>query len=229
MPKKSHHISNVINIKIDTTKKTKKRKSKRKKHSQTVVPHSIAGYSSLTPYPPLTNKPYYMETSSLLLNPQLQIQDVPKPTSQAAFQPPPPPPALTDHSNNDDNSDNDSEISGISHNLSLSRIYALPPSEFRNDHIPPPTGTLRDQYVGVNPVSMFKTDYEYQMQLGNRRAKYAEGTAEPRQQKIEQQSMQAEDGRLKQHKKQAKAEYDKNRRTKNKKVPTTPFTSPRGV
>ena len=202
MPKKSHHISNVINIKIDTTKKTKKRKSKRKKHINAIVPQSNAGYSSLTPYLPLTNKPYYMETSSLLLNPQLQIQDVPKPTSHAAFQPPLPPPALTDHSDNDDNN---SQISPISPRLSYSKMYPHPPDQFY-DQIPLPTPHIHefeDQSVSAGTSALMKTanehvngkklrafankvnvyhsssiknrsDYEHEIELINRRAKTRE-------------------------------------------------------
>lgn len=190
MPKKSHHISNVINIKIDTTKKTKKRKSKRKKHSHVVVPHSIAGYSSITPYP-LTNKPYYMETNSLLLNPQLQLQDVPKPTTHEAFNPPPAPSALTNDTY-DDQGDNLSQISN--NDLSFSKLYAGPPENFQ-DHIPPPTGTLKNQYVGAGGVNMMKSDYQHQMNLANRRANYASDpkVVEKRQQRAENKLMATED------------------------------------
>ena len=177
MPKKSHNSNhNVINIRIDNTKKTKKRKSKRTKHNHAVAPH-FTPYSSLTPYSnisqqlpvqQLTNKPYYMELNTI--NPQLQ--DIPKPTSPASFLPPPPPPALTDHSDNDDNH---SELSSISHHLSYSKIYAGPPDEF-HDHIPLPTPhprEIREQFVGAGAANMMKTEYEHQTRLANRRAQYA--------------------------------------------------------
>ena len=165
MPKKSHNSNhNVINIRIDNTKKTKKRKSKRTKHNHAVAPH-FTPYSSLTPYSnisqqlpvqQLTNKPYYMELNTI--NPQLQ--DIPKPTSPASFLPPPPPPALTDHSDNDDNH---SELSSISHHLSYSKIYAGPPDEF-HDHIPLPTPhpmAITEQNVTAGASDLMKTDNEH--------------------------------------------------------------------
>ena len=229
MPKKSHNSNhNVINIRIDNTKKTKKRKSKRTKHNHAVAPH-FTPYSSLTPYSnisqqlpvqQLTNKPYYMELNTI--NPQLQ--DIPKPTSPASFLPPPPPPALTDHSDNDDNH---SELSSISHHLSYSKIYAGPPDEF-HDHIPLPTPhprEIREQFVGAGAANMMKTDYQHQIKLGNRRAQYAEKTAETRQQRVEKKLMKAEDKESKPQPKKKKA--NKNESTQSAGLVTLLGLSPR--
>ena len=178
MPKKNVNSNhNVINIKIDNTKKTKKRSKRRKRHNKLALQPQQQGYSSLTPnnlqqqLP--TNRPYYMETNSI--NPQLQ--DIPKPTTQEAFKPPPPPPTLTDGAYENDN------VSQISNNhLSYSKVYERPAEEFE-DHIPPPTGTFKDersnkeQYQGTGSIDMFKTDYEHQMKNANRRAQYAEKVA----------------------------------------------------
>ena len=84
------HNSNHINIKIVNTK-TKKRKSKHRKHAATPhMPHSTSrnaaavSYGHVTPFfnypapPSLTNKPYYVETNS-----QLQLKDADKPKSTA--------------------------------------------------------------------------------------------------------------------------------------------------
>ena len=173
MPKKNVNSNhNVINIKIDNTKKTKKRSKRRKRHNKLALQPQQQGYSSLTPnnlqqqLP--TNRPYYMETNSI--NPQLQ--DIPKPTTQEAFKPPPPPLAL--------GHDLHSPISEDS--LRFDKIYDGPPNDFE-DHIPPPTGTFKDersnkeQYQGTGSLDMFKTDYEHQMKNANRRAQYAEKVA----------------------------------------------------
>ena len=163
MPNKHHNNNhNVINIKIDNTKKTKKRKSKRKNRSHAITPNGAPFSMSsnlltqLPPTPQLTNRPYYMETNTI--NPQLQ--DRPTNTSLDAFHPPPPPPALTHHSDNDDNV---SQVSSISHRLSYSKVYPHPPDEYF-DHIPLPTPhpmAITEQNVTAGASDLMKTDNEH--------------------------------------------------------------------
>ena len=131
MPNKHHNSNhNVINIKIDNTKKTKKRKSKRTKRSHAITPNGAPFSMSsnllaqLPPTPQLTNRPYYMETNTI--NPQLQ--DRPTNTSHDAFHPPPSPPALT-------NNLGDTPY----HNRSSGPH--MPSSSFTDQTSPPPTNT----------------------------------------------------------------------------------------
>jgi hypothetical protein len=177
MPKNSNH--NVINIKIVNEKKSKKRKSKRKK--QALPHHAVTPHMpySITPYPPqpmLTNKPYFIDTNSLL---QLKDADKPTPGSLHGFNPPAPPPRFEheeqsrDHtffenfpppmrfSNSDTEDDAQSNVSDI---LSLSKIY--PEQQFQ-EHTNIHTPLFKDQSELVVHKNLFQTLGQQALQSDN--------------------------------------------------------------
>ena len=92
MTQKVIHNKNIINIKIGHTTKKKRRKSKHKKHRQPLMIHPYTNANPITQQLQ-TNKPYYVETSSI--HPLMQDQSKSKSIDiKDLITAPEPPPAL---------------------------------------------------------------------------------------------------------------------------------------
>jgi hypothetical protein len=224
------HNSNHINIKIVNTK-TKKRKSKHRKHALAQhsyaatphMPHSITPFFNYPAPPPLTNKPYYVETNSQL---QLKDADKPTPASLHGFVPPPPLPQFEHdeqssyHHQGNDARDDMSDVSARtnrhhSNYLNLSHLYPgehhtenfYNPLNF-HDHSTVKEPEFHDQSQDINKPNslMERIEYERQMKLANRRAQYSERVAPTKAAKAEQkQEKEEQKAQMKQEKAEHKA------------------------
>jgi hypothetical protein len=145
--------------------------------------HSITPFFNYPAPPPLTNKPYYVDTSS-----QLQLKDADKPvtTSLRDFDPSPQPPQFEDERQSPHHTfyGPDPTMSFMSSELPYHHAQVHPNSIFQ-EHQNTDASEFNDQSQEIHePASMTRRDeYEHDLRNEGRRANYAYKNAPKREER----------------------------------------------